>query len=363
MGGKITIKDIAVQAGVSPGTVDRVLHGRGNVSSKNLLAVKRALEDLSYIQDNIEQQISAVRSSRYKIGISHPIVEPRFWSDISIGIQKTLPTLNSFGIEIVEDTTPSHNIDAQLKSIDNLINEQHVNALLITPVNDNFSSHLVGHIPDSVPYATVIDDTIGTNRLFHIGPNNLALGSLAAKLIYLQKNRQPTNTVIFCPEMSISGTQERISGFINKTHTEEMPINIVSICSIAENSATDIEHRAENECRKLLEECPDVGAVYVTYGIGDYIANVVKKMLPPQQRPLIICHEFNAGIRRRIEDGSIYAALYQKPAQQWFTAIKLMTAYLTGNAHDIPKYIPADCNLLTKETLPLFCENYMEYLS
>ena len=40
-----------------------------------------------------------------------------------------------------------------------------------------------------------------------------------------------------------------------------------------------------------------------------------------------------------------------------------MTAYLTGNAHDIPKYIPADCNLLTKETLPLFCENYMEYLS
>lgn len=39
---KIRIKDIAVMAGVSEGTVDRVLHNRGEVSQKSREAVKKS---------------------------------------------------------------------------------------------------------------------------------------------------------------------------------------------------------------------------------------------------------------------------------------------------------------------------------
>ena len=43
---KIRIKDIAERAGVSVGTVDRVLHERPNVSPKALAKVKKALEEM-----------------------------------------------------------------------------------------------------------------------------------------------------------------------------------------------------------------------------------------------------------------------------------------------------------------------------
>ena len=46
--GKIRIKDIAERAGVSVGTVDRVLHERPNVSPKALEKVKKALEEMDY---------------------------------------------------------------------------------------------------------------------------------------------------------------------------------------------------------------------------------------------------------------------------------------------------------------------------
>ena len=42
-----TIKDIARMAGVSAGTVDRVLHNRGDVSSKSKAKVQKVLDEIS----------------------------------------------------------------------------------------------------------------------------------------------------------------------------------------------------------------------------------------------------------------------------------------------------------------------------
>ena len=49
MGNKnYTIKDIARMAGVSAGTVDRVLHNRGDVSAASLEKVRKVLDEISY---------------------------------------------------------------------------------------------------------------------------------------------------------------------------------------------------------------------------------------------------------------------------------------------------------------------------
>ena len=46
--GKIRIKDIAERAGVSVGTVDRVLHKRPNVSKSALEKVEKALAEAGF---------------------------------------------------------------------------------------------------------------------------------------------------------------------------------------------------------------------------------------------------------------------------------------------------------------------------
>ena len=45
---KIRIKDIAMRAGVSVGTVDRVLHERPNVSESARKKVEEALKEMNY---------------------------------------------------------------------------------------------------------------------------------------------------------------------------------------------------------------------------------------------------------------------------------------------------------------------------
>ena len=44
----IRIKDIAKMAGVSAGTIDRVLHNRGRVSEENLKKVNAVLKMVNY---------------------------------------------------------------------------------------------------------------------------------------------------------------------------------------------------------------------------------------------------------------------------------------------------------------------------
>ena len=48
MAEKIRIKDIAERAGVSVGTVDRVLHKRPNVSESALKRVEKVLKEMNY---------------------------------------------------------------------------------------------------------------------------------------------------------------------------------------------------------------------------------------------------------------------------------------------------------------------------
>ena len=45
---RIRIKDIAIRAGVSVGTVDRVLHDRPNVSKQARTKVEKALKEVNY---------------------------------------------------------------------------------------------------------------------------------------------------------------------------------------------------------------------------------------------------------------------------------------------------------------------------
>ena len=60
------IKDIAAMAGVSVGTVDRVLHNRGDVSEKSRKKVEQVLEKILYRPNLLVSSI----------GVKHPCDRP-----------------------------------------------------------------------------------------------------------------------------------------------------------------------------------------------------------------------------------------------------------------------------------------------
>ena len=92
---KVRIKDIAERAGVSVGTVDRVLHGRTNVSALSREKVERALSELNYVPNHYA---SALASNKvYKIAAILPMHEvDSYWARVENGVEEVLRRYTDF---------------------------------------------------------------------------------------------------------------------------------------------------------------------------------------------------------------------------------------------------------------------------
>ena len=91
--------DIARITGLSKGTVDRVLHNRGEVSKKSYAAVMKAIEELGY-ETNVYASLLA-RSASHMIAVLMPQDEPgSFWDLAASGITKSRDPLLTSGITV-----------------------------------------------------------------------------------------------------------------------------------------------------------------------------------------------------------------------------------------------------------------------
>ena len=81
MGKSITINDVAKRAGVSIGTVDRVIHNRGEVSRKSTEKVRKAIEELHY-EPNLHASLLASRSEKVISCLLPEGGEGSYWGDV-----------------------------------------------------------------------------------------------------------------------------------------------------------------------------------------------------------------------------------------------------------------------------------------
>ncbi|MGM9748535.1 MAG: LacI family DNA-binding transcriptional regulator, partial [Candidatus Cryptobacteroides sp.] len=86
---QVKIKDIAEMAGVSVGTVDRVLHNRGHVSPARRKAVEDVLATVEY-KHNLHTSAVSLRKG-YKMIVTIPTAVPgEFWDTVYNGINYAL---------------------------------------------------------------------------------------------------------------------------------------------------------------------------------------------------------------------------------------------------------------------------------
>lgn len=97
---KIRIKDIARIANVSIGTVDRVIHNRGEVSPATRDRIQKLLEEHNYKPDIIASSLALKRQVNLSIVMPRLVSEHAFWELPQAGIQKALEELSHYRISV-----------------------------------------------------------------------------------------------------------------------------------------------------------------------------------------------------------------------------------------------------------------------
>lgn len=127
---KITIKDVAKHAGVSIGTVSKVMNNKGYASSKTREIVLKAVDELSYKVNAHARDLKSSKSNRVGVIISD-ISNPYLMS-IAKSVEEMLRTINYHMILM------SHNEDEQIERESmQILLEQQVDALVTIPTGEN----------------------------------------------------------------------------------------------------------------------------------------------------------------------------------------------------------------------------------
>ena len=182
---KIRIKDIARLAGVSAGTVDRVLHNRGEVSVRTREKIETVLKELDY-RPNL--YASALASKRhYKVAALLPKAGGYdYWIEVLRGVDlaaKEYANLNIDVEQILFDQYDSRDFEA---SADRLL-AANADAVLLAPIFKDPSIYLASRLDGrQIPYVFIDSDIEAANALSYFGMDSLQSGYFGRKTPFVR---------------------------------------------------------------------------------------------------------------------------------------------------------------------------------
>lgn len=188
---KVRIKDIAKLAGVSEGTVDRVIHKRGEVSAKSKEAVERVLDEINY-SPNILARSLASKKQFIIYCLIPEYVAGDYWEAISNGFKKAENQFEQYNVILKILYYNQYDIESFKQSTATILNEL-PDALIMAPIFKSetitFTNTLTSlHIPFCF-IDSLIEETEYTS---YYGQNSFLSGYIGGKLLFtdLEQNSQ-----------------------------------------------------------------------------------------------------------------------------------------------------------------------------
>lgn len=212
-----TILDVAKTAGVSKGTVDRVLHNRGEVSESSRAKVLEAIKTLNY-EPNIHATLLSLKR-QYNIIAIMPNFQPgEYWEQVYNGIQmiRNDEATQKISIEIIYfnqfdyesfNTACTHTMSLRPSGV------------LVAPMFKDRATQLIEDLHQlGIPSACIDSVLEKTNYLTYYGIPQFESGYLAAHMLMNDKHNNACEIAHFTLDWGIAppnqSTHNRHKGIV-----------------------------------------------------------------------------------------------------------------------------------------------------
>ena len=224
----MTVFEIAERAGVSIGTVDRVLHNRGRVSQKTKEKIQRIIDEEGYQPNPLARHLR--RKDRIKIGALIPRhdSESGYWQLVWNGLQKAVAELSAFSIILqpFEFTRPN---ERSLKTAFRKMQDSDCTAWIIAPIMQEACLEMITAAAESRPFVCIDSPLPGANARSTIAQDPFRGGLLAGKLMSILVPEGDLFGVIR-PYTGAYNLNERVQGFMEWCTTNGKSSVIDIIC-------------------------------------------------------------------------------------------------------------------------------------
>jgi len=206
---KPTIRSIAAAAGVSRGTVDRVINNRAHVNPAVRARVQRIAREMGYRIAPSESDSPALR-----IGVIVPQWELSYFTEQTRrGISQAARLLGTHEVRLVVEELRSRSNEEYIKRCEALL-EQGVRGLVINaPDNVVMQAELARFQDAGIPVMTYNSDIPQSARLCFVGQNQIQCGRIAGGLMHMAMAGQGSILIV---TGNMEFHRRRVDGFCSR---------------------------------------------------------------------------------------------------------------------------------------------------
>lgn len=308
----MTINEIAQIAGVSIGTVDRVIHKRGRVAPETVSRIEKIISENGYKPNPIARQLKLQK--QYRIGVLLPLLasECGYWKLIFEGISKAVAELEhmNFALELREFDRLE---DGQCYEKGKKLLASGIDALILAPVKQADVLRLIPEL-GGIPYVFVDSSFPDAEPLTTVVQNPFKSGFCAGRIMdmLVPEARHIVTVQVYCAY----NLKERSRGFLEYFRNRKTEVSEI----ILENASDKIP---ESAFERLFQANPDVDGLFFTNDSVYQMAEYLKKR-GLQDTVHLIGYDLLPQNREQLSEGGIDCIISQCPEKQGYEATRAL---------------------------------------
>lgn len=311
-----TIKDIAKRAGVSIGTVDRVIHNRGKVAPAKKELILKIIDELDYQPNDAAQRLALLKKKiRFTFFVVDPTEHP-FFDDVLKGAKQKAEELARYGIEVdfwlVKG--PDESIDISKLRTDGIVM---LDLKWLQPVICWANEQGIPIVYYNLPP----EDSGG---LAYVGCDYQSAGRIAAGLCALVNGKEGAVGILSEPGANAASYHCRVLGFRQEIQSSYPKMQIV------ESDALELENDMKVAAVRMLRLHPELNLIYLVnpkdYQVCPVIHAVAREAGNNDIK--IITNDLTEIQRTMLLQGLISATICQEPEYQGAKPLELLYKYV-----------------------------------
>lgn len=340
----VRIRDIADRAGVSVGTVDRVIHRRGRVSAVTRDRILNLVQELQYQPKPSPRTFVADRLYRLIALLPDHAADP-YWLGPLDGVEQAEQELRHYGIEVSKFIF-NPNCPTSFREQADKIRHARADGILLVPVHSHETTACFqAWSEQSLPVVLINNQLPGHNPLCFVGQNSYQSGQLAGRIAHFG---QPAGTILIAhlddnaarsnhAAQKENGFRDYFRAIRRKAHriiqAELHSRDHNSLCGLLENA---------------MDSNKDLGTIYVTSSKSHLIASHLETL--GRNDIHVIGYDLVPENIAHLRKGTIQFLINENAKGQGYWGIRQLARFLALK-QEIPavKYLPLD--VITKENV------------
>ncbi len=348
---KIRIKDIAEMSGVSVGTVDRILHGRPNVSAKAREKVEKTLKEIDYKPNMYASALAYNKSyTFYCIIPRHQNQTVAYWDEIEEGVMSAKEHHRDFNVDVKMLYYTRFEDDTFAEATETCLNGAPDGVILVPSRLDNTRRFTNILHERNIPFILLDSYMPDLRPLSFYGQDSFCSGYFAARMLMLiAANEKKVMLMKLTKDGHVVSKQQenRETGFRHYMHDHFPDVEIIDL-----DLPLDVKRdKYDGVLEKFFKEQPDVHHC-ITFNskahiVGEFLQRTNRRNVQ------IMGYDMVKKNAECVRQGSISFLIAQHGYMQGYACVEsLFEAIVLKKEIQPINYMPIE--LLTKENVDFY---------